>query len=33
MRPIKFRAYLKDTNKMVKVGAIDWDENGKVKVR
>lgn len=28
MRPIKFRAYLKDTNEMVKVGAMDWDEEG-----
>ena len=28
MRQIKFRAYLKDTNEMVKVGAMDWDEEG-----
>ena len=28
MRTIKFRAFLKDTNKMVKVGAMDWDEEG-----
>lgn len=25
MRQIKFRAYLKDTNEMVKVKAMDWD--------
>lgn len=28
MRPIKFRAFLKDTNEMVKVGAMDWDHEG-----
>ena len=28
MRPIKFRAYLKDTNEMVTVGAMDWDHEG-----
>lgn len=28
MRPIKFRAYLKDTNEMVTVGAMDWDYEG-----
>nr|DAT71057.1 MAG TPA: YopX protein [Caudoviricetes sp.] len=28
MRAIKFRAFLKDTNEMVKVGAMDWDEEG-----
>lgn len=27
-RPIKFRAYLKDSNEMVKVGAMDWDYEG-----
>lgn len=28
MRKIKFRAYLKDTSEMVKVGAMDWDHEG-----
>lgn len=28
MRPIKFRAYLKDTNEMVTVRAMDWDHEG-----
>lgn len=28
MRKIKFRAYLKDTNEMVAVGAMDWDHEG-----
>ena len=28
MREIKFRAYLKDTNEMVTVGAMDWDHEG-----
>ena len=28
MRKIKFRAYLKDTNEMVTVGAMDWDHEG-----
>lgn len=28
MRAIKFRAFLKDTNEMVKVGAMDWDAEG-----
>ena len=27
MRPIKFRAYLKDINKMVEVNEINWYEN------
>ncbi len=29
-RPIKFRAWDKDTKEMEIVGAIDWDEHGKV---
>ena len=28
MRPIKFRAYLKNENKIIDVKSIDWDENG-----
>ena len=28
MRKIKVRAYLKDTNEMVTVGAMDWDHEG-----
>lgn len=28
MRTIKFRAYLKDTNEMVTVRAMDWDHEG-----
>lgn len=28
MRPIKFRAFLRDTNEMVTVGAMDWDHEG-----
>ena len=28
MKKIKFRAYLKDTNEMVTVGAMDWDHEG-----
>lgn len=28
MRPIKFRAYLKNEKKIIDVKSIDWDENG-----
>lgn len=28
MRPIKFRAYLKNEKKIIYVKSIDWDENG-----
>lgn len=28
MRPIKFRAYLKNEKTMIDVKSIDWDENG-----
>lgn len=29
-RPIKFRAYIKNINKMVEVNEINWDEKGNI---